>query len=220
MQTGAAQRIRDKAGAEFLKRGWEWPDISAFQHHLRQSAKHQHTRQRDNKRWDSHIRDPKTLHCANHRANQQTYKASHKVIGIIADHHDRRHRASKRRHRANRKVNMPRHNHQQHPQRHHHNVAVLQNQVGDIERLEQNATGAKLKKQHNHEQRNQHSIFANVAFEQFHHGFDTRKSGGSDVFLLGCHCSMTSVCIIHFIIRSGDASATGISPTMRPSFIT
>jgi hypothetical protein len=54
------------------------------------------------------------------------------------------------------------HNHQQHAQRHDHDIAVLQNKVGHIYRFEQNATSAELEEHHDRQQREQQGVIAVV----------------------------------------------------------
>ena len=55
---------------------------------------------------------------------------------------------------------MAGHDDQQHAQRHDDDVAVLQHEVGQVERLQQRAVGHELEEDHDDEQRQQHAVFA------------------------------------------------------------
>ena len=51
---------------------------------------------------------------------------------------------------------------QQHAQRHDDDVAVLQDQVGEVQRLQQRAVGHELEEDHDRDQRQQHAVLAQV----------------------------------------------------------
>jgi hypothetical protein len=61
---------------------------------------------------------------------------------------------------------MTRHNDQQHAQRHHDDVAVLQNQIGQVKRLEQGSFGHDLKEHHDDHKCHQQSVFTQVVFQE------------------------------------------------------
>ena len=50
--------------------------------------------------------------------------------------------------------------------RHDHDIAVLQHQVGQVERLQQDAVGHDLEKSHDHDQGQQHAVFAHVVLQE------------------------------------------------------
>src|SRR5580692_1002121 len=57
---------------------------------------------------------------------------------------------------------MAGHDDEQHAERHDHDIAVLQHQIGEVERLQQRAIGHELEEQHDREQREQHAVIAEV----------------------------------------------------------
>ena len=61
---------------------------------------------------------------------------------------------------------MTGHDHQQHAERHDNDVAVLQHEIGEIERLQQRAVGHDLEEQHDGEQRQQHAVGAQVVLDE------------------------------------------------------
>ena len=74
--------------------------------------------------------------------------------------------ADKAAHRPHREINMTRHDHEQHAQRHHDDVAVLKNEVGQVQRLKQCAVSHHLEENHDGDQRNQQTIFAQIILEK------------------------------------------------------
>ena len=83
-------------------------------------------------------------------------------------HHHRRHRADEAGDRADRQVDVARHDDQQHAQRHDDDVAVLQDQVGHVDRLEQRAVGGELEEHHDGQQRQQQRIVADIGLDEAH----------------------------------------------------
>ena len=161
----AREHIRNEAGAEQLKLGRERPDRLALQHRQRQPLEHQHAGQRDDERRDLVERDPIPLRRADGPAQHQAQKAGEQEVHVVLDHQHRRHRADEAAHRTHRQVDVAGHDHQQHAQRHDDDVAVLQDQIGQVQRLEQRAVGHHLEKHHDRDQRDQHAVFAQVVLQ-------------------------------------------------------
>ena len=56
--------------------------------------------------------------------------------------------------------------HQEHAERHDDDVAVLQHEVGHVERLQQRAVGHDLEEQHDRKQRQQHAVTAQIVLDE------------------------------------------------------
>ena len=120
---------------------------------------------------------------------------------------------------------MAGHDDQQHAQRHHDDIAVLQDDVGQVDRLEQHAIGKILEEQHDQDQRQQQAIVAHIGLERAPHAefLDLDLFAGRGDARLGGFCghdAFPSARTIERMIFSWLASLVAISPTMRPSFIT
>jgi len=68
--------------------------------------------------------------------------------------------------RADRQVDMTRDDHEQHAERHDHDVAVLQHEIGQVQRLQQRAVRHELEEQHDDEQRHQHAVAAQIVLDE------------------------------------------------------
>ena len=79
--------------------------------------------------------------------------------------------------------------HQQHGQRHDHDVAVLQQQVREVERLHQRSVCHVLEEHHDHGKREQHSVLANILLDEVGHcgRFDRR----CNCFSLAVHFNLS-----------------------------
>ena len=86
-------------------------------------------------------------------ADQQTGDEGYGIGDMIADHQHRGDCAYEACDRAHREIDMAGHDHQQHAERHDDDIAVLQHEICEIERLQQRAVGHNLKEQHDREER-------------------------------------------------------------------
>src|SRR5262249_35347392 len=119
--------------------------------------------------------------------------------------------------------------HEQHAERHDHDVAVLQHQIGEIERLQQRAVGDELEEQHDHEQREQHAVVAQVVLDEpgvpLLLGERNRLVGHGRISPVRLSPSpiplpMARLRMMARMIFSCVASEPANSPTKAPSFIT
>src|SRR5690242_2047296 len=114
-------------------------------------------------------------------------------------------------------------NDEQHAERHDHDVAVLQHQIGEIERLQQRAVGHDLEEQHDRKQRQQHAVIAQIVLDEAgvrrlrerNRLVGHIRSSPSTSFL-----AMLLLRMMARMILSWVASAAANSPTMAPSFMT
>ena len=123
---------------------------------------------------------------------------------------------------------MTDHDDQEHPERHHQDVAVLQEDVRDVEGLEHHAAGRDLEEGHDDEQRDEHARAADAAqpaqdaATERLLGWDGRGGRGAR---LRAHSTTSSAparasCMIAFMMDSCVASDAGISAAMRPAAMT
>ncbi len=179
------------------------PNRLALEEHKGQTPENQHAGQGHDEGRNFQIGDPITLKGPNCRTDQQTDANSQNPIHLISNHENARERAHHSDHGTNRKVNPTGNDDQQHSQSHGDDITVLQYQVGNIHRTEEDAAGLHLEEEHNRDQRDQHAVFANIVLKKGCQGF---------------HYSTTSCSVImYFITLSCEASLAGNSPTMRPS---
>ncbi len=85
---------------------------------------------------------------------------------MVADHQHGGDCADEARDRADREVDMAGDDHQEHAERHDDDIAVLQHQIGEIERLQQRAVGHDLEEQHDRKQRQQHAVVAQIVLDK------------------------------------------------------
>ncbi|MGY4594278.1 Spy/CpxP family protein refolding chaperone [Bradyrhizobium sp. GM22.5] len=55
---------------------------------------------------------------------------------------------------------------EQHAERHDDDVAVLEHQIGQVERLQQRAASHDLEEQHDRDQRHQHAVIAQIVLDE------------------------------------------------------
>ena len=81
-------------------------------------------------------------------------------------HHDRRAAADESDDGADRKIDIAPDDHQQHAERHDDDVAVLQDEVGDIDAAEEHAAGDDLEERHDEKQGNKQAVVAKIALPE------------------------------------------------------
>ena len=139
-------------------------------------------------------------------------------MDLPAHHHYRSKAADKSRYRTHRKVDVSGNDHQEHAESHDDDIAVLQHEVGQVDRLEENAARCVLEEEHDEDQGEHQAIFPVIAFQ--------RGAIRLEVFFtLGCcsfdgHDAFPSARMMARMIFSWLASLAGISPTSLPWFIT
>ena len=163
----------------------ERPNRFARQQSERKSSKHEHAGQSDNERGYLEIGDPVTLSRANDAARDKAQNRRRHEIQARFYHQDRGKRSNKACHRAHRQVDVARYDHQQHTQRHDDDVAVLENQVREVEWLEQSAVCQDLEEHHDHDQCDHKPVLPQVA------------AGGPGSCCLGGRCRWCC-CRIHY----------------------
>jgi hypothetical protein len=187
-----------------------------------EALEHQHARERDDERRHAEEGDEPTLRGADHGARDQAGERRRHEVPAELDHQHRRERADEADDRADRQVDVPGDDHEQHAQRHDDDVAVLQHQICQVERLQQRAVGQELEKSHDDDERHQHAVLAHVALQKAGVGAARcadRRTGrrqGRNDFVHQPAPALT----MQRMIPSCEASARSNSPTMRPSFIT
>jgi hypothetical protein len=137
-----------------------------LQQRQRQSLEHQHAGERHDKGGNAEIGDPIALRRADHRTHHEAGQDRGREIEMILHHQHRGHGADEACDRADRQVDMAGDDDEQHAERHDHDVAVLQHQIGQIERLQQRAVGHELEEQHDDEQRHQHAVAAQIVLDE------------------------------------------------------
>ena len=157
------KRVGDEARAQSLERFRKRPDRLPLQQGECQALEHQHAGQRDDERRDAEVRHPHALRGADERAHRQADERGRHVVPAPAHHQHGRQRTDESADRTHRQVDMSGDDHQQHAQRHDDDVAVLQHQVGQVQRLHQGAVGHDLEEHHDRDQRQQQPVLAQVA---------------------------------------------------------
>ncbi len=112
---------------------------------------------------------------------------------------------------------MPGDNHDKHAKRHDDDITVLQQQVGDVHRLQQCAIRQDLEQGHDADQSEQQAIFAQIADEVIQNA--GLRRGGVCVCGFGHGLPLEWV-TIEDMMRSWLASSADNSSTKAPSFIT
>ncbi len=112
---------------------------------------------------------------------------------------------------------MPGHNDQQHSERHNDDIAVLQYEIGEVQRLHQHAAGHDLEKDHDRDERKQHSRFAQIVFEITPHTAWRFLAALDDIV---AHCCFPLFRMMARMMFSCVAPSPATSPTKAPSCIT
>ena len=165
-RSGVGKQLRNEARRQFLEGCRKRPHRLALQQRERKALEDQHAGQRDDEGRNPEIGDPIALRRADRRADQQACDEGQRIVDLVADHQHRGDRADEAGDRADREVDMSGDDHQQHAERHDDDVAVLQHEIGQIERLQQRAVGHDLEEQHDREQRQQHAIVAQIVLDE------------------------------------------------------
>ena len=128
--------------------------------------------------------------------------------------------------RADRQVDVPDHDDEQHPEGHHEDVAVLQEDVRHVERLEHHAIGRDLEEGDDDQERDEHAGAAQAA-EPRQQGVERALlgRGGGKAFRRRAHRTTSSTParlsrMMAFMIDSWVASDAGISAAIRPAAMT
>ncbi len=177
----------------------------------RQTFKHQHTGQRHDKGRNAPIGNPVSLGGTDNRTDDQTGRDHNNRRQIPMDNHHRSKRTDKADDRSNRKIDMAADNHQQHAHCHDDNIAVLKEQVGQVDRFKHHAIGHHLEEGQNRDQRDHHAIFAHMRAQVITHRFAARSIR---------HCLLPYAFRIMRMIFSWLASFAASCPLISPSFIT
>ncbi|MPL90050.1 hypothetical protein SDC9_36095 [bioreactor metagenome] len=157
--------VGDEARRQHLERHRERPDRLPVQQPQRGAAEHQHPGQRDDEGRDLPIGDPIALRRADHHAEHQRDHDRDRHRQVVFDDQHCREGTDEAHHRAHRQVDVARDDDDQHPERHDDDVAVLQEQVGDVDRAHQRARGHDLEEQHDRDQGDQQAVIAHVRFQ-------------------------------------------------------
>jgi hypothetical protein len=162
----ALEHVGNEPRAQQLERRRKGPDRLALQERQAEALEHQHAGQGDDERRHAEERDEPALRGADRRAREQARERRGNEVPAELDHQHRRQRADEADHRADRQVDVPGDDHEQHAQRHDDDVAVLQHQVRQVERLQQRAVGQELEQPHDDDERHQHAVLAHVALQE------------------------------------------------------
>ena len=99
--------------------------------------------------------------------------------------HDAGHGADEGHHRTHGQINMPGNNHHHHTDRQDQDVAVLDDEVGDVDRAQRDAVRRDLEKQHDHDQGTEQANLAKLAGEVAQ--YLARLADGLRHFVRRCH---------------------------------
>ena len=99
---------------------------------------------------------------AERQAQDHREEPRHVVLG----HHDRADGADERGHRADRQVDVAGHDHDHHADGEDQDLGVLDDQVGDVDRLEQHAVGRDLEEDDDRREGDDHAVLADVAAQR------------------------------------------------------
>jgi hypothetical protein len=124
------KQFGNEARGQFLK-GWrKRTDRLSLKNRQRQPLEHQHAGQRHDKGRDLEIGHPVALRGTDQCTDQKAGDKGNRISDVIAHHQHRGDGADKTRDRTYRQVDMAGDDDQEHAERHDHDVAVLQHQVG------------------------------------------------------------------------------------------
>ncbi len=108
---------------------------------------------------------------------------------------------------------------EKHPQCHDDDIAVLQHQIGEVQRLHQHAARHDLEKYHDRDQREQHAGFTQIVLEITPHAAcrNFRSTASDDIL---AHCRFPLFRMMARMMFSCVASSPATSPTKAPSCMT
>ena len=201
-------------------------DRLGFQHHAAQAAEEEHAGQGADKGRDVHIADPEALPGADDGGNGQADEDDqHGVEGGVG-HQLRGDGAYQAQCGAHAQVHVAAgEDAQQHAAAHNQHVSVLQQQVGDVLRVEHFTAGQGSEENENHHQGDDHGVFFQngadpdavcTGFQRFGVLIDRSFHACSTPLL----SSFFPDCRMAAMIFSCVASSMGNSPTRLPSFMT
>lgn len=166
MDTTDVEEIRKEAGRHDLESRRERTDAAAAAGHIDdrigQSAKHQHARKGHDERRNAVIRDEIAMPGTDKGAHRQADNRRKNQIHLPLHDKDGGNRADRSDDGTDRQVDMAGHDDQQHAKRHHDDERILQHEVGQVQRPEENTAGNDLEEEHNGDKRDQHAVFADV----------------------------------------------------------
>lgn len=117
--------------------------------------------------------------------------------------------------RTDRKIDMARDDDEQHSKRHDDDIAVLQNEIGEVQRLHENAAGHDLEEDHDCNERKQHPGFTQIVLEIAPHA---ALLAALDYIL--AHYPFPLFRMMARMMFSCVASSPATSPTKAPSCMT
>ena len=114
---------------------------------------------------------------------------------------------------------MPGDDDKQHTKRHDDDIAVLQNQIGEVQRLHQHTASHDLEEDHDRDQRDQHAGFTQIVLEITPHAArrSFRSTASDDILAHGRFPLFRMMARMMF---SCVASSPATSPTKAPSCMT
>ena len=133
------------------------------QNHERQSAEHQLACQRNNEWRDVQIRNENALNHADGYAERQNQNRRKPRIQPAFYDENAQNRAAECKNRADRQVDVTGQNTEEHTDREQNQIAVLQNQVGDIHCIENITVRQNSEQERNDGQCNNHAVLPHVA---------------------------------------------------------
>ncbi|MPM25764.1 hypothetical protein SDC9_72264 [bioreactor metagenome] len=206
VQVRSPQNIGDEGGNGLLERLGHGRDGLSPQHDQRQPTETEHSGQGDDEGGDAEVGDPVPLPAPDSHTEEQGQKHRGQHRPFPGDHHGGGHGADKGRHGTHREVDVPREDAQEHADGEDENIAVLLDDVGDVQGPEQHALSQVLEKNNDEDERHHHGVLADVRHEHLFHLLHQATS--------------RLLCMMHFMMASWEASSRDSSPTIRPSFIT
>ncbi len=163
---GVRAHLGQEAAADVLEALGERRHGLPLQQDLGAAAEQQHPRQGDDERRDPQVGDPEALPGARECPDGQRAQHRRGPRDVVLDHHHRGGRSDEGGQRADREVDVPGDDDDHHADRQDEDVAVLLDQVGDVEWLEQDAVGPDLEQQHDQREGDQHAVLAYVAAQR------------------------------------------------------
>ena len=219
--------VGQEAGADVLEVAVERADELAHQHVAGQAAEDQHAGEGDDERGNLRVGDKIALHATDQAAEHQRQRDHHlprqfhvdvEARHVESDHEHRRRPADEADDRPDRQVDVEGDDDQQHAEGHDDHVAVLQDQVRQVQRRERNAAGEEVEERHDHQQRQQQTVVAQAALPDRGLDFGFFGAGRRHGFVF--HWTVPYCRMIDAMIFSWVAPAAGISSTSFPSFMT
>ena len=182
MNTAHVGEIRNEAGGDDLECRRERADTAAVacrvDDGIGQAAEDQHARQRHDEGGNAVIGDEIAMPGTDRGAHQETNHRRERQVHVHLHDEHTSDRPDESDDRTDGQIDMAGDNDQQHAKRHDDDERVLQHDVGQVLRPEENTVRQILKQQHDDDERDQHAVFADVVADMVADGNDVAAFRG------------------------------------------